>query len=245
MPTDTPALPSHVSHSWVVVGALVAFGLLLAILFMLPDAISALIQIIERRRPLGPPERARVALAAHYARVTGMNDADLAGLTPRKRQGIWNTLRDDWGIRGMRGRKQVLSRQALDWLRDVGHRADPRLAPPPGNDSDAQSRALLAWDYSRLVFLSRLCFFAGYIDEQAAWQYIDAAARGLSAVFDSWPAYGAALLMAREYSTGKGGTALADAIGALLAEKDSPWGGYLWSAAVATAPPGSLPRRQG
>jgi hypothetical protein len=207
--------------------------LLLAILWKGPDAISAFIQILERRRPLSSPERARVALAAHYGRVTSMNDADLAGLPPRKRQGIWNTLRDGWGIYGTRGRKQVLSHLALDWLRDVGQRSDPRLGPPPGNDSDARHRALLAWDYSRLVFLSRLCFFAGYIDERAAWQYIDAAARGLSAIFDSWPAYGGALLMAREYSTGKAGAELADAIGSLLGEKDSPWRIYPWSATSA------------
>jgi uncharacterized protein DUF1266 len=232
MPTNTPAPPSH---TWVVIGAIAAFGLLLAILWMGPDAISAFIQILERRRPLSPLERARVALAAHYARVSGMNDADLAGLPPRKRQGIWNTLRDDWGIHGVRARKQALARQALDWLRDVGNRSDPRLGPPPGNDSDAPRRALLALDYSRLVFLSRLCFFAGYIDEQAAWQYIHAAARGLSAVFDSWPAYGDALLMAREYSTGKAGGELADAIGALLGEKDSPWRSYAWSTAVSIA----------
>jgi Protein of unknown function (DUF1266) len=82
------------------------------------------------------------------------------------------------------------------------------------------------------VFLSRLCFFAGYIDERAAWQYMHAAARELSSVFDSWAAYGDALLMAREHATGKADAELTRTIRALLREKDSPWGSYPWNTAT-------------
>src|SRR5215472_16655641 len=148
------ALPSQ---TVITVLAFVGFVLLLAILWMLPRVIDAVILLFERRRPLEPAERALVALAAHYARINGMSDADLAGLRPLRRQSIWDMLSQQWGIRGVRARRRVLSHQMLDWLRDAGARADPRFAPPPGCDPSVRKRALLAWDCARLVFFARLC----------------------------------------------------------------------------------------
>ena len=226
MPTEQP------QRTLTIVGAVVAFALLLAILFMLPRVISALILLFERRRPLEPSERARIALAAHYAKLYEMSDADLAGLPPLRRQAIWNALRDEWGIRGQRSRKRTQSRHALDWLRDVGHRSDPRFAPPQGCDPIPRGRALVAWDCGRLVHLSRLCFFAGYIDEEEAWQYIHAAARRLSLMFDSWASYGEALLAGRDLWNRAAADELARAIGTLLTKADSPWREHSWARAV-------------
>jgi hypothetical protein len=225
------AMPALDSKTLTVVGAVVGFILLLTILWMVPRVVDAIIVLFERRRPLEPTERARVALAAHYARLNGMNDADLAGLPPLRRQAIWNVLANEWGIRGERSRKRALSHHMLEWLRDAGHRSDPRFAPPPGCDPGTRARALIAWDCSRLVFLSRLCFFAGYVEEGEAWQYIRAAARRLSSTFDSWTSYGDALLAGRELWAGK--AELADAVRALLAKPDSPWQQYAWTNAVA------------
>lgn len=212
--------------------AVVGFVLLLTILWMLPRVIDAIILLFERRRPLDPAERARVALAAHYSRINGMSDADLAGLPPLRRQSIWNLLAEQWGIRGVRSRKRALSHQVLDWLKDAGARADPRFAPPPGCDPNTRQQALLAWDCARLVFFSRLCFFAGYIEEADAWQYIRVAARNLGSTFHSWTSYGEALLAARELWTGPAGTELAGAISTLLETPNSPWQQYAWNSAV-------------
>jgi hypothetical protein len=87
------------AHNLIVAGAVVAFVLLLAILWMLPRVLDAIFLLFEKRRPLGPSERARLALAAHYARMNGMSDADLAGLRPLRRQAIWNVLSDEWAWR--------------------------------------------------------------------------------------------------------------------------------------------------
>jgi hypothetical protein len=235
MPDPTRALTAsppdeHRPSPQTVTAAVTAFVLLLAILWMSPRAIDAILLLLERRRPLQPIERARLALAAPYARLAGMDDADLAGLPPRRRQRVWDLLAREWGIRGMRGHKRKLARKALDWLRDTGQRADTARAGPL--DSAARSRALLAWDCSRLVHLARLCFFAGYIDEADAWQYILAGAQKLSTAFHSWDAYGESLLAGRELSAAPPSAELARAVAALLADADSPWRQRSWVAAV-------------
>jgi hypothetical protein len=222
----TETLPAAHSHVVVVVAAFVAFALLLTILLLFPSLLNAIGLMIERRRPLRPEERARLALAAHYATANKMNDVDLAGLPPFRRQSIWNYLAREWGIRGVRARKRALARQTLDWLRDQGRRADPKLAAPDGTGARAWRRALLASDCARLVFLARLCHFSGYLDDADAWHYIRSAARHLAPEFDSWNDYGEALLEAPDSGP-------AGAVTALLGNADSPWRLHAWKTAVA------------
>lgn len=54
----------------------------------------------------------------------------------------------------------------------------------------------LAWDMGRLVFMSRLCFDAGYISEEDAWTYIDTACERLR-FFDSWSSFTTSYLIGR------------------------------------------------
>lgn len=208
--------------------AVVAFVLLLAILVMVPRVIDAAMHLFERRRTLEPRERALLALAAPYARIAGMDDVELAGLRPMRRQSVWNSLAREWGIRGRRTRKRELSRQALEWLQHVGNRGALPSASMAGQDGVPIARALLAWDCGRLVHLARLCFFAGYLDEADAWTYIRSAARHASSAFDSWNAYGQALLAGRALSLGSHDRTLAKAITALHSDPKSPWRRYPW-----------------
>src|SRR5580658_10672430 len=76
--------------------AVAAFILLLLALLFSRYAIDAILLLFERRRVLEPDERARLALAAPYARLWHMPDSDLAGLPPRRRQRVWNVLAGDW-----------------------------------------------------------------------------------------------------------------------------------------------------
>jgi hypothetical protein len=218
--------------------AVAAFILLLLALLFSRYAIDAILLLFERRRVLEPDERARLALAAPYARLWHMPDSDLAGLPPRRRQRVWNVLAGDWNIRGVRSRKRVLAQSVLDWLRDAGHRADPALVGAPERDMD-RVRALLAFDCARLVYLARLCHFAGYIDESDAWQYIGAAMRRLAPAFDSWSAYGAAFLTGRALWASGDDANLTNAVAWLLRDERSPWATYPWSAAVARQNTGS------
>ncbi len=215
----------------VVVLAVTAFFLLLLALLFWPRALDAILLLFERRRVLDPAERARLALAAPYARLWHMADCDLAGLPPRRRQRVWNMLARDWDIRGLRSRKRELARGVLDWLRDGGHRADPALVGAPEPEG-GRVRALLAFDCARLVYLARLCHFAGYIDESDAWQYIGAATRRLAPAFDSWSAYSAAFLAGRALWASGTDADLTNAVAWLLRDGRSPWATYPWSAAV-------------
>ncbi|MDR0194433.1 MAG: DUF1266 domain-containing protein [Myroides sp.] len=52
--------------------------------------------------------------------------------------------------------------------------------------TDLQKQTNIGWDCGRLVFLSRLCFEAGYISENKTWEYIDKAYDLASNSFDSW-----------------------------------------------------------
>lgn len=54
----------------------------------------------------------------------------------------------------------------------------------------------LAWDMGRLVFIARLCCDAGLIDEQKAWEYIDAAYENLRH-FDSWHSFANSYMIGR------------------------------------------------
>jgi Protein of unknown function (DUF1266) len=195
-----------------------------ALLALVPKLINAIARKVEKRRPLTEAERAQVALAGHYAVLNRMSDEDLAGFPPGRRQAIWSSLARDWDIKGLPARKHALAIQTLDWLRDEGDRANPdRVAGDP-----ARETALFAWDFSRLVHLARLCFFAGYIDEETAWTYIRAAGRNLAARFDGWPAYGRAILVGREIWAGRPSPEVAGAIDRLLASPDSAWQKYAW-----------------
>lgn len=54
-----------------------------------------------------------------------------------------------------------------------------------------------AWDYDRLVTLARWCAGLGYITEDEAWEYIDAAVAMARVDYDNWRAYFAGVLFGR------------------------------------------------
>jgi hypothetical protein len=212
-------------------GLLFAFALIagvigLAVAFM--RGMNKLAQLLENRRPLTQSEKAVLALAAHYAALNEMNDADLSGLPARFRQNVWRQLAKDWRIEGLLSKKKVLARQALDWLLERGHRGDPRVATPE------RAEALLAFDMSRVVHVARLCHFAGYIDDAHAWRCIRAAAEHVRGHFGDWETYSRALLEGRALVLGKADPRFSEVVSALLAQPESPWRRFTWAEAVAS-----------
>lgn len=115
----------------------------------------------------------------------------------------------------------------LEWLRDGGHHQDSFdeiLLAVQSEDSSEYSeiaaaceqvytgladdyqldqtvldqiKTVSAWDYDRLVTVSRWCYLAGYITESEAWEYIETAAQLGSEDYDSWEAYFAAVMLGR------------------------------------------------
>lgn len=60
-------------------------------------------------------------------------------------------------------------------------------------------KTLYAWDYGRMINLSRWCYTAGYISEKEAWQYILPAGIKLQSYYGSWREYGDQYLLGRAY----------------------------------------------
>ena len=205
--------------------ALVAVVLLVALVFWLPGKlIDTAAEKLAHKRPLDDAERALLALAAPYARVNEMSDQHLGGLQAGERQRVWNALAREWGIRGTHGKKQQLAVAQLNWLLEEGDRSNPELpVRVPADALPGVQRALLAWDASRMIHVARLCFFAGYIDEQAAWSHVRAAAALVAPHFRTYADFGRAFLEGRALHVGGSEPSLDAAVAALEKEAGSPW----------------------
>ena len=86
------------------------------------------------------------------------------------------------------------------------------------------------WDYGRLVYLTRLCYDAGYITEDEAWVYINAANDLARRKFNSWESF------AKSYVIGRGmwggpesaNAGIMDIAAYLLKLPESPWVKMPW-----------------
>lgn len=83
----------------------------------------------------------------------------------------------------------------------------------------------VGWDCGRLVFLSRLCFDAGYISEGEAWEYIDKAYDLAISKFDTWEDFSKSYIIGRGMWGGpncanEGIMTIAEE---LLTDERSPW----------------------
>jgi len=208
---------------WVsIVLVVLAVGLALRLL----DVISGL---LDRRTPLDPRERARLALAAPYFIVHSFRDGDVVGKRPLGRLWMRILLRKDWGIRD---HASALGR--LEDLVRYGHRSDPEYqdATQPREDQELVDRAMLAWDAIRVPFLARCALAAGFIDEAALWHYADVAAVLARGTFSDWQQWGNAFLDGRVIWSGER-SYYETVVEKLLADHKSPWNRVSWQEATA------------
>jgi hypothetical protein len=61
----------------------------------------------------------------------------------------------------------------------------------------ARITTVSAWDYDRLVTVSRMCYSSGYFTEEQTWAYITKAAAAGSADYDDWRGYFAGVMYGR------------------------------------------------
>lgn len=87
-----------------------------------------------------------------------------------------------------------------------------------------------AWDFGRLVFLTRVCFDAGYISEKEAWAYIDAASILAKNSFNNWEDYARSYVIGRAMWGGSqsANQGIAGIAKYLLALPNSPWVQMPW-----------------
>lgn len=83
----------------------------------------------------------------------------------------------------------------------------------------------IGWDCGRLVFLSRLCFDAGYISDSEAWSYIDKAYELATQHFDSWQEFSKSYIIGRGMWGGKdcANEGIMTIAEELLKNEKSPW----------------------
>lgn len=94
-------------------------------------------------------------------------------------------------------------------------------------------KGILAWDYSRLIFLCRWGYMCGYIDEEEAWTIITEIAKMLQKQFDSWDDLGRNYIIGRQFwfyeEMQEEGYKFEDAYQRLLDMPSSPWNTYPWN----------------
>ncbi len=81
--------------------------------------------------------------------------------------------------------------------------------------------SLAAWDYGRTAYIARYSANVGYMQEEEAWQYIQAAAENAAKVYSSWREYLAAYILGRAIGYGDNSTDLYWHLNGLLSKPQS------------------------
>lgn len=93
------------------------------------------------------------------------------------------------------------------------------------DETDIPKVGVTGWDCGRLVFLSRLCYDAGYISKNEAWSFINAADIIAREHFSDWERYGKSYVLGRAMWGGPGcdNREIAGYSKDLLVMPTSPW----------------------
>lgn len=91
------------------------------------------------------------------------------------------------------------------------------------NDDILKKVDMGAWDYDRLVTVSRWCYIAGYITEEEAWNYCITAKKLAQASFSSWEEYYASCVFGRSIAYEGDPDELLEAGQELLKKDNSIW----------------------
>lgn len=86
------------------------------------------------------------------------------------------------------------------------------------------------WELGRLVYVARMCYDVGFIKQEEAWDYIDAANKSAKEKFSSWKDFGYSYAVGRSLWSGKDSAneGIADIAKYLLSEPESPWVKLPW-----------------
>jgi Protein of unknown function (DUF1266) len=97
-------------------------------------------------------------------------------------------------------------------------------------DSELQQFGIGAWDFGRIVMVTRWCFDCGYITEQQAWKYIDEANVLAKSSYFSWSDFSKSYVIGRAVwgGTKQYASYIADTARDLLEKPNSPWVELPW-----------------
>lgn len=90
---------------------------------------------------------------------------------------------------------------------------------------------MLAWDYSRYIFVAGTSYVAGYLSEDEAWEKIMPVARRLQTAYNSWQDMGESYLMGRDIWGGSEQPEMREVYKLLIDPTDpnSPWNNIPWA----------------
>lgn len=89
-------------------------------------------------------------------------------------------------------------------------------------------KSMAAWDYCNLINVTGLCYMAGYVTEEEAWELTMFAAQTLQKSFKSWEDLGRSYIMGYKFMTGEENEKFNEALEWLLKDEKSPWAKYQW-----------------
>lgn len=90
-------------------------------------------------------------------------------------------------------------------------------------DGFVPQTGILAWDIARYVHLVRMCFFAGYLNNDEAWQRLLLAWPLIENKFSSWSEFAQSFLIGRTFWAGQEDPDLKETCERLLGHPASPW----------------------
>jgi len=90
---------------------------------------------------------------------------------------------------------------------------------------DIKQYGVIGWDCGRLNFLARLCYDAGYISEEQAWNYINKAYYLAKRTFTTWEDFGKSYVIGRAMWGGadSDNSGIAEIAKHLWSDPKSPW----------------------
>jgi hypothetical protein len=218
--------------------ALVIIGVGIVVWFIGTRSYDFVAGFFQKRRVLTEAEKPLLCFGAVYHLIHGYKNRDLEGKRPSGRWWQRRLLRQDWNVAGKNAEHRRNSAlEALEWLREYGHRNDAECqqrALAQLRDEGAAARALFAWDVTRLAFIARVCYFAGYIDEATTFRYLRAAAAMAAGSFRSWEQFGRAFVQGREAwgERQEQNVVYTQMVDKLLAKQDSQWNRYSFQDAL-------------
>lgn len=88
-----------------------------------------------------------------------------------------------------------------------------------------------AFDYGRMIFVARICYFIGYFSEEEAWEYINKFSRLAKNDFSNWNDYAKSYMLGRVMWNANRDNQfdpLTRSLSVLIANKYSPWNKFGW-----------------
>jgi hypothetical protein len=104
------------------------------------------------------------------------------------------------------------------------------------NRTQIEQKGLRAWDYGRMISVTRWSLSAGFMDEREAWHWLIRAGKSIKRWYNSWEEYGTGWSLGYEYwNDGRGvDREFLRQLNWLNSDARSPWNEVGWDVEIPT-----------